>query len=368
MDRLDRLPPHIEAVCGILQWHQGGACSALQDLGELDWTAALAFANEERVTPDVYAALASVGSVGLLPADVRRYLAHIHNLNRTRNARIRHQLVEILDAWNSAGTAPLVLKSSVALLEPEAALPSFMITDIDLQIDPDASDKAIETAGVLGYRPVFDHDAGEHAYAYLVRQGEPAALDLHKELLRSAHLLPASSVRSRAHRLEVEDVSAIVPSAEDQMMHRVLHDMVHHAGHLAGTVSLRGLTEVTRIVRTHPLLDWTLMLAELKPHRAHHILRAESYAAKKLLGADVPQAVASGFAARLYFSRSVAAWRRQKRDDCPRPKHFLGKGLAYSFDPAAGLLPLPTKILRRFLHGAEPIPLSQTTMSAEQKP
>ncbi|MEO1016175.1 MAG: hypothetical protein AAFY56_00565, partial [Pseudomonadota bacterium] len=140
----------------------------------------------------------------------------------------------------------------------------------------------------------------------------------------------------------------------------VLHDMVHHGGHLAGTISLRGLTNFARTIRARPTIDWAWIRSELESNGAHNVLRAQAYAARKLLGADVPPDVASGLAGRLYYQRAIARWRRNPTASSSRLVRFLLKGLAYNFDPAARMMPLPVKIIRRFVHGPEPIPSARS--------
>jgi len=362
-----RLPSHVETVVGILRREQGEGRTIGDRLADVDWESTLAFANEELVTPELYAAIDSAGLGNRLPPDVGAYLKYLHDLNQTRNKRMRKQLIEIVKAWNGAGLVPLVLKGGVTLLANGEATTSRMLTDLDVLFDDAEVEKAVRAVELLGYRPVANYDAGEHAYMYLARSGEPALIDLHQRLIRMSYLLPAQTVRQRAIPVPSDDTRALVPSAEDQLMHRVLHDMVHVSGHRSGIMSLRGLTDFARIVKASPTLDWDAILSRLKRHGAHNVLRAQAYAARELLGAEVPPTIAGGPAARLYYWRGLARWRRSPADEEPPLLRLLLSGLAYRWEPAARIVPFSVKLVRRLLCGWEPTPVGPPSGSASAR-
>jgi hypothetical protein len=140
--------------------------------------------------------------------------------------------------------------------------------------------------------------------------------------------------------------------------------MVHSAGHRNGTISLRGLTDFTRIVKANSTLDWAAIFSDLKRHSAHNVLRAQAYAARELLGVEVPQTIAGGPAARLYCWRGVARWRRHGTDIEPLLLRLFLSGLAYRWDPAARMMPFSVKLVRRLLYGSEPTPVGPPSGSA----
>jgi hypothetical protein len=366
MGSMIRLPSHVETVVAILRREQRDCRTVGDRPADVDWESTLAFANEELVTPELYAAIDSTSLGDWLPPDVGAYLKHLHELNQTRNKRMRKQLIEIVKAWNGAGLVPLVLKGGVTLLANREATTSRMLTDLDVLFDDAEVEKAVRTAEILGYRSV-EHDPGEHAYIYLARSGEPALIDLHHSLLRMSHLLPAEAVRHRAIPLRRDGARALAPSAEDQLMHRVLHDMVHVSGHRSGIMSLRGLTDFARIVKASPTLDWDAILSRLKRHGAHNVLRAQAYAARELLGAEVPPTIAGGPAARLYYWRGLARWRRSPADEEQPLLHLLLSGLAYRWEPAARIMPFSVKLVRRLLYGWEPTPVGPPSGSASAR-
>ena len=339
----------------ILRRGQGRGRPVDDCLADVDWESALAFANQELVTPELHAAINSAGLGDRLPPDVGAYLVYLHDLNRTRNERMREQLIQVIKVWNDAGLVPLVLKSGVALLTEGEAMSSRMVMDLDFLFDPSEIERALRSAEILGYRPL-EHDPGAHAYTYLARAGGPALLDLHRNLLNMQHLLPITALRQRAMPRRCDDAHALVPLAEDQLLHRVLHDMVHSSGHRGGTISLRGLTDFARIADANATLDWDAIVSGLERHGAQNVLRAQAYAARELLGVEVPPTIAGGPAARIFYWRGVARWRRHGADIEPPLVRLILSGLAYRWDPAARMVPFPVKLVRRLLYGWEPPP------------
>ena len=368
MVKMTRMPSHVETVVTILRQGRGNGRPVGDCLADVDWESALEFANQEMVTPELHAAINAAGLGGQLPPDVGAYLAYIHDLNRTRNERMREQLIELIKVWNDAGLVPFVLKSGVALFTEIEAMLSRMVTDLDFLFDPSEIEGAVRAAESLGYRPAVDHeDGGEHAYMYLGRAGGPALLDLHRQLLSMSHLLPATELRRRAISRRCDDAYALVPSKEDQLLHRVLHDMVHQSGHRGGTISLRGLTDFARLVNANASLDWDAIVSSLERHGAQNVLRAQAYAARELLGVEVPPTIAGGPAARFYYWRGVERWRRHGADIEPALLRLFLSGLAYRWDPAARMVPFPAKLVRRVFYGWERAPVEPPIGSASAR-
>jgi hypothetical protein len=146
MGSMIRLPSHVETVVAILRQEQRDGRTVGDRIADVDWDSTLAFANEELVTPELYAAIDSAGLGDRLPPDVGAYVKHLYDLNQTRNKRMRQQLIEIIKAWNGAGLVPLVLKGGVTLLANWEATNSRMLTDLDVLFDDAEVEKAVRTA------------------------------------------------------------------------------------------------------------------------------------------------------------------------------------------------------------------------------
>jgi hypothetical protein len=121
------------------------------------------------------------------------------------------------------------------------------------------------------------------------------------------------------------------------------------------------------MVKANPTLDWVAIFSDLKRHGAHNVLRAQAYAARELLGVEVPSVAVGGPAARLYYWRGVTRWRRHPADDEPPLLRLFLSGLAYRWDPAARMVPFSVKLVRRLLYGPEPNPVEPLTGSASAR-
>jgi hypothetical protein len=69
-------------------------------------------------------------------------------------------------------------------------------------------------------------------------------VDLHHEVLMLPHLLPASEMLARARPALAFGAPVLVAAPVDEVLHRTLHEMVHHRAYRDGVVSLRLLRDV----------------------------------------------------------------------------------------------------------------------------
>ncbi len=350
------VPRPIRTILAILVGDPDGCERALAGLTDEDWVAALVFADEERITPAVHAALSGSSNAKLVPPDAADYLAEIARLNRLRNRRIREQLLEVVAVLNGAGIEPVLLKGTNGLLEDRGEAARRVMLDIDLLLDPAEINDARRALAAIGYQEHSGHMTG-HAFGYVVRPGEPAVLDLHREPINWAHLLSAADLRARAARVDHDGATALMPSREDRLTHIVLHEMVHHHAHMKGVIGMHAVLDFARFTAAYPELDWTLVLDRLARRKAAHVLRAQALAAHRLLGARVPEKGMAGMAARLFYRRGIRYWQRPYSPQRPPLVRQFGKLLAYPFDPVSAVVPLPVwigrAVLRRIRHGAD---------------
>lgn len=342
------VPRPINAILAILVGDPGRCERALAGLTDEDWVAALLFADEERITPAVHAALGGSAKSKIVPPEIADYLAEMARLNRLRNRRIREQLLEVVAVLNGAGIEPVLLKGTNGLLEDRDEAAQRVMLDIDLLLDPAELNDARRVLASIGYEEHSGHMTG-HAFGYVVRPGEPAVLDLHREPINWPHLLSAADMRARAARVVRDGATALMPSLEDRLSHIVLHEMVHHYAHMKGVIGMHALLDFARFTAAYPELDWTLVLDRLARHKAAHVLRAQALAAHRLLGARVPDNVMAGTAARLFYRRGIRYWQRPYSTERPPLVRQFGRLLAYPFDPVSAVVPLPVWIGRALL-------------------
>src|SRR5258707_1552287 len=170
-------------------------------IASLNWMPILKIANDQLLTPALWAALRDSGQAASLPADMAEYLETLHRLNGYRNNALRKQAIELIGALNARGITPTLLKGGLALFGAPYADPAMrMMRDLDVLVPAAARDEAIAVLQQLGYRLRQLYGADHHAYGDFARPTDAGCVDLHTELVDPRHVLPASEVWTRAER------------------------------------------------------------------------------------------------------------------------------------------------------------------------
>lgn len=278
-------------VVECLQPEAGGSLSAERRRAVVDWARPLALANDHFLAPAMYAGLAEAGGLDGLPADVCAYLALLHRLNRDRNAALRRQAVELVQALGAVGVKPLLLKGGVALfgdVYPDPA--ARMVRDLDLLVPHGSEDRVVAALQGLGYRIATRYEAGHNAYADFVRPHDPGAVDLHRELIEMPYLLPSSEVWAHAQDAGPPEARFLVPSRTDAMLHHLLHAQIHYQGNFYRAVlELRQLHEFAVLVRRHQTeIDWERVAQRFHQHRLTCALESYALTAQRLFDSPWP--------------------------------------------------------------------------------
>lgn len=285
---------------------------ALRGLPADRWEAAIAVANRHLLGPALHAALARRGQDGL-PPEAQSYLALLHRLNLRRNAVILRQARQLVGALNAAGIEPMLLKGTLMLMAgPRIGRGARMMADIDIAVPSEAADDALATLERLGYGLRERYPEGHHAYGEFARQGDPAAVDLHFELIDHDDVLSASAVRGRAGRVAQAGLVFRVPEPTDRILHNLLHAQIHHIGaYYRAVVDLRQLHEFALLaVAFGSAIDWTAIRARLTHHRLSTPLESWLYLAHGLFGTAWPYVAPPSVRARLHAARCLLHLRR----------------------------------------------------------
>jgi len=165
-----------------------------------------------------------------------------------------------------------------------------MMRDIDLMVPAAQRDTAIAVLHRTGYILARGYGEAHHAYGDFAREGDPAAVDLHLELVDPRHLLGAAELRERGTAHEAEGVRFIVPSPTDRVLHNFLHAQIHHLGHYyRGEMPVSQLYEFSALARAFAgAIDWAFIERRLAGHRLDVALRAYVLAATRLFGPAWP--------------------------------------------------------------------------------
>jgi len=303
-----RKPRQRRALAALLRGLSGQPVSPAES--GVDWPAVLQIANEQLLTPALWAAVREARHAAALPEDVAHYLATLHHLNDERNQALRRQAIELIGALNRLGITPALLKGGLALFDgpvnrPYADPAARMMRDLDLLVPAGSRDEAISVLERLGYGLARQQAAGHHAFGDFARPNDPGSVDLHTELVDPSYLLPASEVWSRAERREIEGVRYVAPCATDRIMHNLLHAQIHHLGNFyRGELQVQQIYELAALARCFgPAVDWRFVEQRLRAHRLTTALESYLLAAHHLLGLAWPLPQPAGLGARLNYAR-----------------------------------------------------------------
>jgi hypothetical protein len=278
-------------------------------LDEAGWRAVLALANAHLLTPALAGRMQRVA----VPPDVAEYLALLHAHNGARNRALRAQAAELIQALNTRGVAPLLLKGAICLFEDPYGDPDArMIGDLDILVPPPAVDDAVDALQQLGYRASSLYGDGHNAYGEFVRPGSPAPIDLHLAPIDAPHLLDAAALWDGAVALAAEPLVVGVPSPTHRVLHALLHAQIHHdGGYYRGDLRLNQLYEVVTLARHYGgAIDWRWIATCYAAHRLEPALQSYLLAAGELFGLAWPLARPPSLAARLHRRRATLqlAW------------------------------------------------------------
>jgi hypothetical protein len=271
-----------------------------------DWTPILALANEHLLAPALWSALDAAQQAPALPDEVRDYLQGLHALNGERNRVIRRQVLELAAALNGAGIVPVVLKGAVTLFDGPYDDPAArMMRDIDVLVPRASRAAAIDALGRLGYRLARGYGETHHAFGDFARDGDPAAVDLHTELVDPHYVLPAAEVRWRGTLRSIDGIGLVTPSPTDRVLHNFLHAEIHHLGHYyRGEMQVAQAYELTMLARSFgSAIEWRFIERRVQTHRLAASLRAYLVTAQRLFGLDWPLSAPPDALSRLHYLR-----------------------------------------------------------------
>jgi hypothetical protein len=286
-----------------------------------DWTALIEAANRALVTPALRRAFATEA----LPEEVAAFMDLVDARNDERNRRLRALALDATAALNAAGVTPVYLKGMAvwAACRPEADSYPRMMSDVDLLVRPDETDRALEALTAAGFKIFERHGAHRHEVADLWREGDVGVLDLHRRP-PGPPALAALFDRDADTLAAPWPGTARVPSPTQQVYLGCLHDMFHDGGFWRGGFDVRRLCDIADLARHPDGVDWEALIA-LPPLRlARNAVLSQLVAAHRIAAAPVPARLLRGIVPRLHHRRHEAQYLRPALE---LPLALLGIGL-----------------------------------------
>jgi Uncharacterised nucleotidyltransferase len=285
------------------------ALSAEIDGMRLGWESVVSLANEHFVTASLWAALLKSDASSDLPEDLQEYLAAIHRLNSDRNEQLKRQTSEVVGHMNRLGITPILLKGAAHLhtdtFDDGGAR---MMSDLDILVPEGELEIAWDGLIDAGYQPhpgtVVKYDVHHHL-APLVRPGEPAPIELHRQVLfTDRELVSAESARRSARTVAAGDLALQVLSPTNQVLQNFWHSEVDDDGYRRGILSIRYLHELVRLDANYSRdIDWSFIRHMVDARGMGCALEAYLYHAHRLLGLGHSSHRAASLSSRIHYAR-----------------------------------------------------------------
>jgi Uncharacterised nucleotidyltransferase len=268
----------------------------------LDWEKVVNLATRERAIGPVSRDFRRLG-FETIPRPVLDRLGRMGLVTEFQLASLHERLGKLLALLASNGIDALLLKGAGLAYSAYSSLEERPMGDIDLLVHPEVADRAWKLAVANGWmrrkdvaeeRSYEDH---QHLSPLEDADGLQIGLEIHIALFthQAPFTLDTARLWERARRMTIAGAPALVPSAEDQLIHAALHFAWSHEMTFGAWRTLR---DVERIVATNAL-DWSEVVRRAKEVRGGTCCYWTLRLARDLAGVTVPKAVLDALSPRL---------------------------------------------------------------------
>jgi Uncharacterised nucleotidyltransferase len=279
----------------------------------VDWPAVLSLAGEEFVLPELHARLCRQSPDEGAPLDVRRFLAETHRRNSARNARLSATLQDALFALNAVAIEPVLLKGCAlwATADAAPAQSNRMVSDLDLLVRPAEMDCAVGALRAAGFATLEDHrHEARHAVVVLGRRADVGAIDLHQDAPGSWRTTPLDDLYAHCAPVRIGAARARLPAPELQIFIGMLHDQFLNGRFWTGGFDMRRLLDAAFLSDRATAINWPLLWGFCGTPTLRSAMASQLLAAKRLVGANIPDQQVRGFWGELHYRRQSVqdAW------------------------------------------------------------
>ena len=270
-----------------------------------DWMALISAANGALVTPALREALAADD----IPEDAAAFMDMVADRNDERNQRLRTMMLDATALLNAAGVTPIYLKGMAiwAACRPDADSYPRMMSDVDLLVRPDETEKALEALTAGGFKILGRHREQMHGAADLCRDGDVGALDLHRRPPGPAGLT-ALFDRDAGAVVAPWPGQARIPSPAHQVYLTCLHDMFHDGGFWRGGFDVRHLCDIAALARHPEGEDWDVLMSLPPTRLMRNAMLSQLAAAHRIAAAPIPARLLRAVLPQLHHRRHEAQY------------------------------------------------------------
>ena len=196
--------------------------------GFAEWEALRALARRDGTAGALWRRVKAAGAAPAPSvADAFRREADVLDFHRLL---LERRLGEVLGVLAGAGLCPVLLKGAGLAHTAYRRPAERPMRDLDLLLTRPEAEQAAAMLRAAGWRPAPTagdgrYDGHQHLAPLVSPGGEGGVVELHHALFPAAHpfALDAAAVRGRARSIRIAGAEALVPAAEDQLLHACLH-------------------------------------------------------------------------------------------------------------------------------------------------
>ena len=268
----------------------------------VDWEKVVNLATRERAIGPVARDLKRLGT-GAVPTPVLERLGRMGMVTEFQLASLHDRLGKLLALFARHDIDALLLKGAGLAYTAYVSTEDRPMGDIDLLVRPDVAERAWTLAVENGWmrrkdvaaeRSYEDH---QHLSPLEDADGLQIGLEIHIALFtqQAPFALDASQLWARAREITIAGARALVPSAEDQLVHAALHFAWSHEMTFGAWRTLR---DVARIAASNAL-DWNEVVARAKAVRGGTCCYWTLRLARDLAAVTVPDSALGALSPRL---------------------------------------------------------------------
>ena len=299
-------------LCRLLTRDSQSSASAPIDqqhfLGEEFWIDFTELADNNLVTSAVWPALLSADLVSITPADFQDYFRAAFEWNVARNKAIENELARAIAALNGRAIVPILLKGAAYIKEriyPEIG--ARILGDLDILIEEDDLDAAVEVFVSLGYQPAGrpGRDYRHHHHVEPLKHADRQAyVELHREAIAEplTSILPAKKIVLDYQIRKEGSLTYAVPSPTHAATISFLHSQIIDRCNATARVNVRSVMDISLLNAKYArAIDWNDILANVTIHGLEKPLRNYIFALERLTGLVIEACSSNGIGQRFHY-------------------------------------------------------------------
>ena len=267
------------------------SAAQLAALSPHQFEALLQLAEQQDVTPLLYAKLKVKGMETAVSLPVLNTLRHNYQLNTVRNKSIYRELKQLADALQAASIPTIVLKGGFLADAVYGAIGERVVGDLDLLVPKEAMPQVITISEYFGYVPtkpvVLDMILDQrHHIPPFTNSAIPLEIEWHWHIVRpTPHAFPVTELWQRAIPTTIAGIEALMLSPEDLLLHIADHLSYHHEF----SFGMRSLCDIAAICeRYRDTIQWDVFVNRANQWQWERGVFLALQLAKNKLGAVVP--------------------------------------------------------------------------------